>query len=662
MAFGEYRGRGRPATGQVSNADIHARRNAEHSKVDRVTCADPVRRAKLEADPVKWLKYYLAATYTRPFETPHLQIIDGAMEAHKTNGRFAVAAQRGIGKSTILWGMVLYFILVKLRRFPVCVPWSEKPKKRAFRFWKMALCFNDRLGEDYPEACAPFRHAKGVAQRVATTRWRDTDNLTGAQLTVGEGIIVLPDQLGCFGGDTINGNIRGLSHPQEDGSVIRPDIVLLDDVQDRGTAKSHVQIADTCDIIDGDVAGVGEAGKQVPMLMSGNCILPDDVMAHYLSSREWTGLRVPCVVAWPDGWENEGGECRKLWVEWYNRTCSNDGAAAFFKANRYKMTAGMKLSAPTAFKLAEKSKDPFVGAMRAYFKMGHEAFWAELQQEPQRRAHSVYILTPEIVQSRAQSDRSPGVVPDWAQTVIAATDINPSYALTTTVTAFGANQTAAVLWYGLHKMAVQKEATEIERRRIIYEHLAMHGKELAGLPCRPSVWFIDGGGSPEGCVIQFAFNSPQICGLTAHATFGRGWKNYRPTAKATYKVRAGEQLHHVSERRDRQWIVYNADFWREVAQRGWTGEPGAPGSCSLPRGNHADFTAQVCREQLAGKDDIGGRAVWVWNTAPGPHDYGDCMHMAYMGASVAGIGTGGQGNAPQVQRRRRPGGVTVIPL
>jgi len=142
-------------------------------------------------------------------------------------------------------------------------------------------------------------------------------------------------------------------------------------------------------------------------------------------------------------------------------------------------------------------------------------------------------------------------------------------------------------------------------------------------------------------VIQLAFNAPQICGLNAVATFGRGWKNYRPSAKATYRLRVGEQLHHVSERRDRQWIVYNADYWREVAQRGWTGEPGAPGSCSLPAGHHADFAAQVTREQLAGKDEIGGHTVWVWNTAPGPHDYGDCMHMAYMVAAWGGIGTGG---------------------
>jgi hypothetical protein len=120
----------------------------------------------------------------------------------------------------------------------------------------------------------------------------------------------------------------------------------------------------------------------------------------------------------------------------------------------------------------------------------------------------------------------------------------------------------------------------------------------------------------------------------------------------------GEQAHRVIERRDRQWIVWNADFWREVAQQGWAGEPGAPGSCSLPAGNHGDFADQICREQLAGKDEVAGRMVWIWNTLPGAHDFGDCMAMAYMGASWAGIGTGGAKAAPKTVAHvaiRKPG-------
>ena len=67
----------------------------------------------------------------------------------------------------------------------------------------------------------------------------------------------------------------------------------------------------------------------------------------------------------------------------------NDGAAQFYRKNRKRMVAGMKLSAPAAFRRAEKTRDPLLGAMRAYHKMGHDAFWAERQQEPQRRQHSM---------------------------------------------------------------------------------------------------------------------------------------------------------------------------------------------------------------------------------------------------------------------------------
>ena len=49
-------------------------------------------------------------------------------------------------------------------------------------------------------------------------------------------MIVLPSELGCIGGATINGNPRGLNYTLPSGIVLRPTIALLDDVQDRKTA------------------------------------------------------------------------------------------------------------------------------------------------------------------------------------------------------------------------------------------------------------------------------------------------------------------------------------------------------------------------------------------------------------------------------------------
>ena len=50
--------------------------------------------------------------------------------------------------------------------------------------------------------------------------------------------------------------------------------------------------------------------------------------------------------------------------------------------------------------------------------------------------------------------------------------------------------------------------------------------------------------------------------------------------------------------------------------------------------------------------------VWRWHTAPGWHDYGDAVTMAYVGAAWGGIGTTGAAPAPKRRRkyveRRKP--------
>jgi len=244
------------------------------------------------------------------------------------------------------------------------------------------------------------------------------------------------------------------------------------------------------------------------------------------------------------------------------------------------------------------------------------------------------------VKSRA-TDRAPWVVPEWAQTVIAQSDINPSYAITTTVLAYGADQRCAVLWYGLFTGAplpCTKEMSDAQKRKIIMAALSLVRANLLLSKCGLRGWIIDGGGSPKDTVIDFA-NESTRAGLDTLCSFGRGWKNYRPTGR--HKIKMGEELHVVNERWGRRWIIYNADYWREIAQRSWTCDPLVPGACSLPAGSHDDFAAQVCREQLMGKGEIGGKMAWNFVTAPGPHDYGDCMHMAFVLAAVFGIGTAG---------------------
>jgi hypothetical protein len=240
------------------------------------------------------------------------------------------------------------------------------------------------------------------------------------------------------------------------------------------------------------------------------------------------------------------------------------------------------------------------------------------------------------------------------------TDVNPSYGAKWALVGFGADQTAAVLGYGSHPLSVRREATEAETARAVYEALVAHGKQLAALPCRPETWGFDARGWHLDTALRFGGESVRACGLQAIPTMGFGAKAYRPY----HKSRIGqprEQCHLAADAMGRKYVAWHADYWREQAQRGWTGSMGSPGSCSLPTGHHEAFAAEICREQLQGKGEVGGQMFWNWHTQPGPHDWGDCMAGSYMLAAFGGIGTGGRIAQPAKRHRPRTG-VTVIPL
>jgi hypothetical protein len=258
------------------------------------------------------------------------------------------------------------------------------------------------------------------------------------------------------------------------------------------------------------------------------------------------------------------------------------------------------------------------------------------------------------VASRTDPTRDAFVVPPWAVTVIAGTDIN-HYGLHSCVTAFGRDQSAAVLWYGrFDRMTVPENAPESERRRIIYEMLVAHGQEMDALTCRPSLWVIDGGYEHQSVQRYVAARNRTPQAVVAR---GYGFANYRPFGKNVIGT-AREQCHLT------QWpigkgIAWHSDYWHEISQRGWLGSIGAPGACSLFAGHHREFCEHVCRQHLAEKLEGKLGVVWRWTYTPGRNDWGDALAMCYMGAAWQGIGTGG---VVQPRKHRPRTGVTVIPL
>ena len=87
-------------------------------------------------------------------------------------------------------------------------------------------------------------------------------------------------------------------------------------------------------------------------------------------------------------------------------------------------------------------------------------------------------------------------------------------------------------------------------------------------------------------------------------------------------------------------MFFDADLFKEMVQKAFMSEAGAPGSCSLYDGDadeHSDFAIQVCNEKLLFvKHSQDGKNHYSWKSAD-PHDYLDTMSMCYAVASSQGI-------------------------
>jgi hypothetical protein len=300
-------------------------------------------------DPIKWLLAYLPFAFPLPFGQVHFDIAKEFCYVIDNGGNVPIAAPRGTGKSTLVNGLVLWSLMEQLTPFPVVIPWDDRAKKRALRFWANELCFNTRLARDYDHITRPFVESRGVANRLAAIH--SDGKATGARLGITEGIIILPDGYGAIGSATINGNPRGLNYATIDGRIIRPSLCVVDDPQDRETAKSVIRVRDTIERIEGDVAGMAGPDSQMPIIMTCTVIQRQDVADTFLNHPDWKAIRVGQVLQWPKGFEDEKSETRKLWEQW--NTVRQDGesaqdkgkaAKAFYIEHKDQLTEGMVVS------------------------------------------------------------------------------------------------------------------------------------------------------------------------------------------------------------------------------------------------------------------------------------------------------------------------------
>lgn len=634
---------------------------------------DAKRRARLEKDPAKWLRFYLEDRFPLPFGEVHLKMIQACIRAMVTGSSITIAAPRGFGKTAVEWGMALYGVLTGLCRFPVVIGWKATAGAELLDQWLNALSTNTRLAADYPCQCAPFAESCQSTRLKGILREIETEEKAGCDVRKVRGCVILPDVKEpttgrtmpqcALAGASMNGSIKGLNIGLLSGESLRPDVALLDDPQDEQTADSPILIKKVIKKIDYGIRSLAGPRRRLTVMAAVTCVNAGDVSEHLLTRPGTEVIITGQITSWPKGWDEKDSATRTLWDAWNQERLTGlenlDGgkrARAFYKAHKAELIEGMAVSWKERFHQSDGLRvgdpDALYAAMWDFYELGESAFMSERQNTPIKEGVTVNSVSAGIIRSRVDKTRAAGVVPEWAKIVIGSTDVNPSYGISTVILAFGNNQRSAVLWYGIHPMECKFEWTDAQKKGYIANELEKHGKEISALPCKATDWVIDGGGSPENTVIDFSATAQRLLGISAITAFGRAGKQYTTREKKEYGVKVREQAHVVRASTLRQWIIWNEHYWLEQAGLAWTGTPSAPGSCELPAGNHDEFAEQASREYITGKVELNGRMIYDVKRSTLKHDFGDCMAQGYAFAAVLGIGTGGGGEVKQSQRKK----------
>jgi hypothetical protein len=343
---------------------------------------NPQRREQCLRDPELFLRTYFASRYHRSFSRLHRVMIETIYDRAKYGGRQAVAAPRGVGKTELAKGMLVYLIFAGLVRFPLVIAATSELAGRIYKDFRSKITNNELLYEDFPEVCHPVRALEGAPQRAG--KQHVDGELTRIVWTAND-YLSLPYVPGSHYGGVkmsyygLDSAFRGVNI---DGD--RPSFVLIDDPETRESASSLDQIATREMMVDQDVAGLGELGDNIAIA------LLTTVQNRYCYSWRVTdpkikpafnGQRFALIEKWPDNMD--------AWFTYVAKRNTEGEVAAteYYAANREDMDRGHVMLVEDFQEVEKDGKQLVHSALQAAWNKIAEtsmaAFRTEYQNDPE---------------------------------------------------------------------------------------------------------------------------------------------------------------------------------------------------------------------------------------------------------------------------------------
>lgn len=433
------------------------------------------RRNACKNDQILFEKTYLPMICEKPNAPYHLFLVERIADTIKNGGMQAILLPRGGAKTTKCRSGTLHGMLYGRIQWGINLAANDHLATETLETIKVWLKSNPMLLTDFPEICYPISLLKSKRQgSVAesqtynnaqthvvwkpdeirfpciqmpekTALWYQEHDSESVQKVVldpdkPENYFWIPTAgYSVFTTSGIRAGIRGgnVAHPHT-LIPIRPNFVILDDVQNDQNAASVTTVSKLDGVITSAVRFLTKPGETIAMLMPCTVIESNDLADTYGNPElkpEWRGIRIPMVTKWPDGMDNKSitqeTETAKLWMEYAEMrrlSMRKHGdirdATEFYRVHQEVMDAGFEVSWKERFFPSELSA--IQHAMNFRFE-NHRAFLSNMQQVGSDLLNSESKKVRWADFCEKMSDLEKGTIPANAQRLVAYVDIQAEY-------------------------------------------------------------------------------------------------------------------------------------------------------------------------------------------------------------------------------------------
>lgn len=366
-------------------------------------CEDVRLRDRLERNPSEWLQTILPDVFFSEFTDSQKKFISLAWDALESGSWKNIEAYRGLGKTSILSGLLFKALCEGLVRHAIYVTAEGGASTQQAAYWFQSALFDDynARGQDarlftrlYPEISYPLQRREGRAQRPLTV-----DGVP-LKIEVKSDRIVFPNVPGarCAGSllrftSISSGGIRGANHSIPGVGSFRVRAVMLDDVQNDATARSSVEVDSVIQTIQKSIRGLAGRKKDgsresLTVLSAITQNQPGDVAERLIEDiPEFGTVIIPFVKRLPDSfdaWKEYRG-VREATLRKYAEDVAKarKELAAYYTRRRDEIARGVEVD-------DERQKEEWqVDAIHYavdYWAASESSFWCEFQNDARRAA------------------------------------------------------------------------------------------------------------------------------------------------------------------------------------------------------------------------------------------------------------------------------------